>query len=66
MIKLNIKKNKLCWTWGTSPVPCWYRGVWSESWVNYSPLRPLEIIWEACKNGHVFVWMIACVLFHMT
>jgi len=53
MIKLIFQKN-LCWTWRTSPVPCWYRGVWSKSWVNYNPLRPLETIWEPLQQWSNF------------
>jgi len=34
MIKLNIKKKTLCWTWRTFPAPYWYRGVWSNpEWI---------------------------------
>ena len=27
---------------------------------------PLQTIWETCKNCQIFIWMNACVLFHMT
>jgi len=49
-MELKCKYFFKCWAWRTLPVPCWYRVVWSKPWVHYSPLMPLEPIWEACQR----------------
>ena len=55
----------LCWTWGSSPVPRWYRGVWCKPWVDYSSGH-WKLYGRHAKKGHIFIWTNACVLFHMT